>query len=78
MHFVRFEGSMMRKQAVKCELKNVDITQTFNFKLVHLFGTETTLCVYFTILENVTFKKNKKDRNKLKIPIVHWVCCSKS
>ena len=28
MHFVRFEGGMMRKQAAKSKLKDVDITQT--------------------------------------------------
>ena len=43
MHLVRFEDSMIRKQAAKSELKNVAITQ----------GAETTLCTCFTVLENV-------------------------
>ena len=33
MHLARFEGSMIRKQAAKSELKNVAITQTVNFKI---------------------------------------------
>ena len=31
------------------------LLKPFNFKLIDLFNTETTLCMYFTILENVTF-----------------------
>ena len=49
-------------KAVCCEnkqpianLKNVDMTvlKPLNFKM-DLFGPETTLCMYFTVLENVT------------------------
>ena len=35
MHFVRF-GSMMRKQADKSDLKNVDITQTVKLQWIFL------------------------------------------
>ena len=54
---MRFEGSMIRKQAAKSELKNVDITQPFSFK-IDFVGAETTLRMYFTVLENnVTIHK---------------------
>ena len=49
MHFVRFEGSMMWKQAAESKLKNVDITQTF--KLQNGFFLAQRL-VY--VLEDVT------------------------
>ena len=62
MHLARFEGSMIRKQAAKSELKNVAITQTVNFK-IDLLGEETTLCTCYTVLENVENKNTNKVKN---------------
>ena len=44
MHFVRFEGNMMRKQAAKSKLKNVDVTQTVKLQN-GCFGTKISLCM---------------------------------
>ena len=53
MHFVRFEDSMMTKQAAKSELKNVNILlKPWNFEM-DFFGAETNLCMDFTALKNV-------------------------
>ena len=41
--------------------KNVDITQTFELQNGFFFGAETTLRMYFTVLENnVTIQKEQK------------------
>ena len=58
MHYVGFEGSLMWKQAGKGELKSVDITQTVI--LQHFYSVETALCMYFTVLKNVTIWKEQK------------------
>ena len=41
------------KKAAKSEPENVDITQTVKLQM-DFFGAETTLCIYYTVLENVT------------------------
>ena len=64
LHFVRFEGSMIWKQAAKSELK------LLNFKM-GFFGAETTLRSSFTVLENNTdYLKRTKIEIKLKIRII--------
>ena len=45
MRFVRFEDSMIWKQAAKSKLKNVDITQTVKLQNGFFFGAETSLCM---------------------------------
>lgn len=47
---MRFEGNIRCKKP-KNEHKLVDIT--LNFKM-DLFGVDTTFCMYFTVLENVS------------------------
>ena len=60
MYFVRFESSMMLKQAAKSKLKIVDIIQTVKLQNGFFFGTETSSFVSFTSLENVTTEKEQK------------------
>lgn len=54
LHFVRFECSMLLKQAAKREFKNVDNIQTLEPQSESFLGVEITLPLYFTALENVT------------------------
>ena len=36
------------------QVKNVSILKPLNFRMGFFFGAETSLCMYFTVLENVT------------------------
>ena len=56
-HVVRFEGSVISKLAARSELKNVDITQPLDFKVGFFSAKTTYICMYFTVLENVTISK---------------------
>ena len=51
---MRFECSMLLKQAAKREFKNVDNTQTLEPQSESFLGVEITLPLYFTVLENVS------------------------
>ena len=51
---MRFECSMLLKQAAKREFKNVDNTQTLDRQSESFLGVEITLPLYFTVLENVS------------------------
>ena len=46
MQFLRFESSMMRKQALKSGYHS-------NLRM-DFFGPRTSLCVHFTVIENAT------------------------
>ena len=66
-------GCMTWKQAAKSELENVDIqTVELQIKLFFLFlfffCAESTLRMYFKVLENNVAIKNNKNRNKVENP----------
>ena len=44
------------KTSSQSELKKADITKPLNFKI----GAETSLCMYFTVLENYHYLKRRK------------------
>ena len=77
MHFVRFEGSVMWKQAAwKENLKVWILLKPLNFRM-DFFGAETSLCMQIYSLTECHYLKRTKIEVKLKIRIFHWVCCSK-
>ena len=59
MHLVRFEGSMIRKQAAKSELKNVAITQTVKLRNRLVGGRDYFMYVFYSLRECRYFKRTK-------------------
>ena len=49
-HVVRFEGSLISKQAARSELKNVDITQPLNFKVGFFSAKTAYMCIYYSTM----------------------------
>ena len=67
----------MKIGSLNANLKTRILFKLFNFKM-DFFLAETTLQMYFTVLENnVNYLKRTKIEIKLKIRIIYWVCCSK-
>ena len=64
------------KSGSQKQTKNVDITQTVKLQNGFFWRRDEFIYVIYSLRERHYLKRTKLEV-KLKIRIVHWVCCSK-
>ena len=77
MYVLHFEGSVIWKPAAKSELKTWILLKLLNFKIDFFWHKDYCMYIFYSFRE-CHYLKRTKIEIKLKIRIIHCVCCSNS